>query len=70
MHLFLVNLLLINSFHLLIVLLIVFLIEEHVHPGSKAAERTRMIEDNGIIVWQQQSHQGNGWRQTLVGMVW
>ena len=34
MHLFLVNLLLINSLHLLILLLIVFLIEEHMHPGS------------------------------------
>ena len=34
MHLFLVNLLLINSLHLLILLLIVFLIEEHMHPRS------------------------------------
>ena len=34
MHLFLVNLRLINSLHLLILLLIGFLIEEHMHPGS------------------------------------
>ena len=43
MHLILVNLLLIISLYLLIVLLIVFLIEEHGTMAVKATTRTRMV---------------------------